>query len=601
MDQLVNTLHSETLKILSTLTCKGTTKTIINNLFSGVGKIIAIFVLQYHLKNSQDTVSFFNSVCRGLFYKSIRFDMSETSFSLCIATRLKREIPTVLTYNGFPMYFHTESEYGVLQILPGIHSHYFNNLVNLAKQDYERHLQNTKTTQTICRTLDDHFKPKNLFPSKNYIRFNEIISAHFEISRMTELFSTLGILLDGEPGLGKSDSVEYLARQGIYGEVLKIDMTTQLNRPFGEVVSSVFKTKRRHSLIILFDELDKYFDYNIRASFRESQKEIQKDDQKPLEQHHNLHQTKAEYFIEQKETYLYKLLNMLESNYFDHGVVFIFCSNNFDAIFEGVNEKHFVSLNKRFLRITFERCQCEEFKDYIRFFNKQFDGTPWFRESNELELLLSNIKDNLRIPYRQLCHLNISSCYNVEKFIDAVNAWEDDNESEDNGDEDSEDNEHHDIKDSKNSDNKVNGDNEYEDGDSNEYEYGDGDSNEDYEDNEYRNGLVANRFSNELLRLAAPPTPIKLVTTPPRLQIIENITKKLNDIDNAPTHTAKVRLAIELFELLSSRESIQLIRDYPNFWLVIKTKLAELKSDVNTPELVDEFERVSNNLETLLS
>ena len=118
------------------------------------------------------------------------------------------------------------------------------------------------------------------------------------------------------------------------------------------------------------------------------------------------------------------MLGLLENSYFDKGAIFIFCSNNFDTIFNGVDPTHFNSFKKRFLPIKFNRCGCEELKDYIRYYNDKLADSEWFREEKILEGELGRLRDDISIPYRDVNDLNISSCYRVEKFVDNVNEWQ---------------------------------------------------------------------------------------------------------------------------------------------------------------------------------
>jgi len=394
----------------------------LNNLFKGVGKVFMIILIQHRLKKADTSIPFSNNlfeILKSFFYAKLKLDMSEKSISLIMANRFKREIKShdgmmTLIKNGFSIFCHEESEFLIVEYLKPVHKSYIENVQKLSEQEFEQY--KIKSNKTICQTLNTlSFEPKDLFPSKNYKNLYEIISSHFEISKLTNLFSTLGILLDSEPGLGKTTSLEFLASQGTIGEVLKIDMTDHLSESFESIKNKLF-VKRKHNLVILFDELDKYIDYYIRETYiKETQKNIKEKIQ--------ITETKEEFYISQKEAFLYKLLGLLETNFFNNGIVIIFCANNFDSIFDDINIKHFDSLRKRFMRVRFERCDCNEFKEYIKFFNEKYKGTKWFKQPIELEKLLLNIRKDLSIPFRQLCHLNISSCYKVEKFIDAVNQW----------------------------------------------------------------------------------------------------------------------------------------------------------------------------------
>src|SRR5204863_3510527 len=101
-----------------------------------------------------------------------------------------------------------------------------------------------------------------------------------------------------------------------------------------------------------------------------------------------------------KQDFLYNLLSLLETSIFDAGAVFIFCSNNFDTIFNDLDPIHFHSLKMRFSPLKFERCNTNEFKEYIRYFNKQLIDTSLYYDEYFLEDMLLQVNDSLSITYR---------------------------------------------------------------------------------------------------------------------------------------------------------------------------------------------------------
>ena len=402
----------EVLKLFSDSQCGGGFRQIFQAMVSGLGKVAAMFVIQYYLKHTDKLPSLIFSLFKTCFYKRLRLDMSNRKLPLYVARRFEAVIKKDFTYNCFPLTFYNDNEYGVVEYLPGVHTSFYKEIEDVAQKEFEESQSGT----TICQDLKGKdIKPKKLFPSKNYCYLDDVVSSYFKVAEMTEIYATKGILIDGEPGLGKTGSIEYLASLNKYGRVIKIDMTNELGTLFAETVEKV-KQKSKESLIVLFDELDKYISHFIRTDYEK--KRSTHDPKKG-----GVLPTWSEHVTSGKEKFLFELLSLLENSYFDKGAIFIFCSNNFDTIFDGVDPRHFESLEKRFLPLKFHRCECEELKDYIRYYNGKFVGSKWHREEEVLERELDRLRDNISIPYRDISDLNISSCYRVEDFIDAINNW----------------------------------------------------------------------------------------------------------------------------------------------------------------------------------
>jgi len=422
MDILTQTLSNTTdsilireiLKVFSEVKCGNSTGNLIQSLSQGVMRLVVIFLIHYHFKKPESVSGILRIIWDNLVYRDSIFDISEISEEFCIAKRLEQ---SVKKNTSFEVFYQEVGDQAIFSMIPIIHRRLYLEAQELGRKDYQTHLRKQSEGLTLCNTLDGKFEPKILFPSKNYTRLLEILQNHFEFSKLTKSFRTLGILLDGEPGLGKTDSLDFLATSKVCGEVLKIDMTKILDKDFSTIVSSAFSGRRSEELVILFDELDKYIDYQVRKAYRSHCTEREEKEVQPI--------SPEEFVVHFKQDFLYELLSLLETTYHTHGLVILFCSNNFDTIFDGVEITHFQSLKKRFLRITFERCNAEELKDYLRYLNDKFWNTKWYLEEDDLERELNLIRSDLLIPYRQLCHLHITTCYNIRSFITALNEWKD--------------------------------------------------------------------------------------------------------------------------------------------------------------------------------
>jgi ankyrin repeat protein len=392
--------------------CKEGYASFCKSILSGTTKALGIFLIQYLVKNPDKILSFFRSLILKFIYRRLELKPAPGTKDAYINKLLQKEInpkaepSSSLTLSGFPLYLTANGTYTILEYCPGIHQKFVNDINTEA--DAETEVKCNKEIKTQCRDLIRKlFVPDTLFPSKNYLALDTIISNFFTVVNRTKMYKAQGILIDGEPGLGKSKSCDFLASLNKYHEVyyVNLSLTALLKKDFKSIIDEVL-TKRNGSTIIYFDELDKYLDFYLEYSFHK-QEEIQ---------------DFTEYKRRQKQEFLYQLLEVIETNIYEDGVVFIFCSNNFHTIFEDVNQVHFHSLKSRFAPIRFDRCDREELIKFIKFFNAKMLGTSMYYE--EIDSLISNIKDHISLTYRSVRHCHVNAGYNLEKFIEFINEYE---------------------------------------------------------------------------------------------------------------------------------------------------------------------------------
>ena len=422
----------EVFKIFNNVKCAEKKGNIIKLILSSTGKIVGLLLIRYYMTEFSNLYTMFTPIVKACLYKSIRLDMSCKCTELYAANRFKREISENPVKNGIAIYFDLANDQGILTYLPFVHAKYISYIMDLGKKDFIAQELLTKQ-KTLCKTLDSKFIPKVLFPSNNYVKIDKLIDRHFTVVKMTGLASALGILIDGEPGLGKSMTADYLANKGIYGEVRIIDMTKHLTVEFSTITAKVLQDTD-HNCIIVFDELDKYIDYYIRESYMK----LKEEESKPIPPTKNenlsplaastMHEeitkkipTMEEHRTRVKEKFLYDVLSLLETRVFPKGVIFIFCANNFDSIFNDVDMTHFTSLKDRFLSVQYERCDAEELGRYITYFNDMMQNTPIYIESDELNTIKDSIKPHITITYRKLTQLSIKVQYDIPVLIEELN------------------------------------------------------------------------------------------------------------------------------------------------------------------------------------
>lgn len=269
---------------------------------------------------------------------------------------------------------------------------------------------------TKCFTMNngsglkfDIFHPQNMCETKWYKRLNESIETHIKICDKQDYFSSLAILINGRPGLGKTKFIDFLARKKLCNSVTRIDMTRITSYPFTEIIKkyrnegTIFE-KNKRSNILLIDELDKYIDMNVKLNYQKLTSSKKKDEEI----------IKFEDFLRnQKEEILYEILRLIDDENHYHKNIFIFCANNFDTLFKDIDNTHFHSLKKRFLSFEFEMCEKDEIISYVK------------HMSNYIELdtkMIDNIPD-VKIPYRDLYQLFFISQYKMSIFIEELKKF----------------------------------------------------------------------------------------------------------------------------------------------------------------------------------
>jgi hypothetical protein len=448
--------------IIEKLSCSYKSKNILGfikklglTILTGSWKIIAILVIQHYVRNPDKLMDLLKKNIRpfmvDLFYRKYRIDGSGgDSLEANMLHNYLNNSNCEYVYRGFTSHFDCADGLRVGNIIynPIIHYDLIRHLKEKAQRNMERRASNKKT---ICIHDDKEFEPLHLFPSKNYVRLNEMVRSYNEVSKLTKTRQPRAILIDGEPGLGKTSSIDALATLGTYGLVCRVDMTKYINsdKSIQKIFDYIY-TKHMENIdgliVVLFDEIDKYISRNIRVRYQNECKKLLKVKyskvEKPKEpgsssdvELPNLSEQDLidweSFQVDYRENFLYDLLHLIEITYIKNGIVFIFCSNNFDSIFDGVNMKHFRSLRDRFVKVTFKRCDKPELIDYIKYYNKMLVGTEWHYPSESLDKILSGIREDLAIPYRVLTHTTMKAGYKMEILVDILNRWKAEDISDD--------------------------------------------------------------------------------------------------------------------------------------------------------------------------
>lgn len=206
-----------------------------------------------------------------------------------------------------------------------------------------------------CQKLIDKYKLEAgvLYPSRNYVTLTNLLDNQIELCNIIKNYRVKGILIDGEPGLGKSFFVNYHTAnsrhcKSIYG----VDLSFFTDQSIETIISN-FMLNITSPTIFMLDELDKYVKFYIDGAYHY---DSIKDEKVAIEL-----KTKKQFTIETKTAILLNILKIIEKSGDKYPCYVLFCSNNFKTIFKGVSAKHFESLTTRFIIHNFCRCDHTEF------------------------------------------------------------------------------------------------------------------------------------------------------------------------------------------------------------------------------------------------
>lgn len=390
------------------LSCGKSYKELFFNVLKGLGKSFLILLISHIIKQPNFHFSTLAMLFSNRFlykiiaipkYPNFKFDGSGL-FDLFDSYNNK---------NYFQIQCYTACGTNYIKYLPLVHSTIVDDTLRKIKEENESEeifILDLKSQKTI---------PDKLFPSKNFLMLERIIRRHLEFVKMSAQYINIPILIDGAPGLGKTSCLSYLAEKKVCKHFLHIDMTKYFDFTFSQVVSKVKSTNVGHT-IILIDELDKWLEQSMENSFAMEKEE--KTTGQSIGKNY-----RAEFFHSYKTNFLYELLNLIEKRNEKAITIFIFCSNNFNSIFENIKMTHFKSLKDRFMPVHFSQCQKDELILYLRYINTQFKDSQFYVEEKELERLFGTILEDIKLPFRKLNQMFILSGYEIEKFIGLVNKY----------------------------------------------------------------------------------------------------------------------------------------------------------------------------------
>jgi len=419
MEQVLQQLSTTTLdgiiikefiNAFSKLSCENK-RQFIKTLFNSMGKLVPLLLGCVYIKNSDTIPRILKNFFRYMLYKKVFINLQENNVHTYMANSMKyAQERNKLINPAIPVFFdYSDANQAILEYIPGLHSGVIKHYQKMGERDYEKFVLNKDNMITEYTSMRPSvIKAQRMFPSRNYVQFLEIIKTHFQVGDLQKYHKTICVLMDGKPGLGKTGCINFIANENICEKVVMINMTKNLSNDFKSIFDTIKKECTDKRTVILCDELDKYLDYCTKEQYK-----ITKDDHitKKLKEPNY-----KEFVTSYKEKFLYTLLEFMEIST-TKGLVIIFTSNNFNTIFSDIKETHFNSLQDRFLKIHFEKCDKREISEYLRYLNKSYENHKWYIDPIMFEQLISSIPQDITITFRDLVNLTIKNMYDNRLVI----------------------------------------------------------------------------------------------------------------------------------------------------------------------------------------
>lgn len=287
------------------------------------------------------------------------------------------------------------------------------NILNSSKKEFEEN--NDEKTLYYEFVNNGYLKtnPGKYFPSSNFLKLSQMIETFLEINTIIGNNKILGILINSEPGQGKSVFMSYLSSLKICKRCFRIDMNNFLNTDFETLIPSATHSSNLTS-VFMIDEFDKYIQYYIEKKYQMYEKDCIKEKLQSYDSFENFYKNK-------KIDFLFSIAKLLDNNKSICPTVIIFCSNNFETIFNGVDMTHFNSLVTRFKKVKFESCDRNNLIGYLKFYNNILVNTKYYIPEQVLEYHIKDIKEDLSITYRELDQISIDCNRDIPKIIEIIN------------------------------------------------------------------------------------------------------------------------------------------------------------------------------------
>ena len=399
--------------------------------------ILLMLAIKHYLSKTEEIINpiknFMKTIFFSLFYRTVTYKdgngttLDDMKISIIDNTR----IDNIIINKYLPIYHVDNDNSCELYYVKYIHDSFeqdinedaekqYNDLISRSKKNMGGNIFKVERDLVVRPTY-----PSTLFPSDNYINLNNCVSKFIKVCKINKSYNVLGLLVDGEPGLGKTKFSDFAVVQGDLKKVIRLDMTIVKDTMFDTIINKIYTDPSlESSTMFVIDELDKYIQYRIDKTYYELQdKNV---NNKKVDGNTEIAIPSIEDHTKRmKLNFLYSILSILEKDGLKAPCIVMFCSNNFDTIFEGIDEKHFKSLKDRFTNFRFNRCEKDEIIRYLTYYNNNFKGTEFYEEN--IQILVKELRNDISITYRSLNHISIKKAYDIKSIIYELNTFEENN------------------------------------------------------------------------------------------------------------------------------------------------------------------------------
>lgn len=373
------------------------------------------------------------SILSRVMYRTVIYNSSDTNslvFHTILILKKNKDALELL----YPPLVIQEREVGLaVSYIPLVHSRNLGEIMKDSEASLNKYLAGKNSVGTkykifsIQNSVSSYTtrEANTMYPSSNYKRLASSVSSFYRVCKLTERIEVAGILLNGVPGLGKTRFVDYAVKTKLVNEVYKIDMTCLLSETFETILKNAYHSVpcKNEKIMFVFDEIDKYLDYRTNILYDAYL-------QLPETKECLVIKSKREFIVDKKTDFLFGMLRVLERSSLSESIVVIFCTNNFESIFEGVNLKHHTSLLSRFKSFNFEKCDKKELCSYLLHYNTAFLGTE-FHEAVDEKWIMRNLREDISITNRALHHLSFEASYGVTETVRLLNSYKEEIENYD--------------------------------------------------------------------------------------------------------------------------------------------------------------------------
>lgn len=278
--------------------------------------------------------------------------------------------------------------------------------------------------------------PDAIYENSNLKQIGNIVREYIKISKTLDTYQQTTLLINGEPGLGKTKISDYICNNELCDEVFVYDMTKFRTIDPKVIFNHIIKQTNliNNIYLVVIDELDKYLDWWISWSYEnDKEKKVSTILNNPdfkdvanVAMNIGVVKTFEEYNKIMRTYFLIELLTLIDMRNTGSRRIFTICSNNFWTIFNCIDMTHFESLKDRFINITFVKCNKEELYKFMKYYNRIYrtDIKKKYIHREEFNELFNNIPNDFEITMRKLNQLFTKNNYCIRSTLEYIGEQE---------------------------------------------------------------------------------------------------------------------------------------------------------------------------------